>query len=781
MRFRLNMLLVAVLLILPSLSGQAASPSARPAGCGEPFTPIFDIQGAGAVSPLNGTTVTTEGVVVGDFQGAQGLNGYFLQAATGDNDPLTADGVFVYQPGGLDVGNGDLVRVTGTAGEYNGLTEIKDVSSLVFCAAGLPVAPISIALPEANNGDLERYEGMLVTLPQTLTVSQNYFQGRYGQVTLSAAGRLYHPKDGNELGDTVEYNARRILILDDGSTRQNPAVIPYLGPDDTLRAGDTITALTGILDEGLIDSAGSRDYRLQPTGAVAIVRVNQRPPAPDPVGGAVRVASLNVLNYFTTLDTGAAICGPNRNLDCRGANSAEELARQRAKLLAALAGLDADIVGLIEIENTDDRATADLVAGLNARAGAPVYAYVIPPAPGTDAIRVALIYRSAVVTPVGAPQNFQTSTAAYTPLFDRPPLTQTFQEQRTGERFTVVVNHLKSKGSCPSSGPDIDVGQGCWNAKRTAQAAALLDLVADLATTDPDVLVIGDLNAYGAEAPLLTLTVGGLVNQVARVTAASRYTYVFDGQAGYLDHALTTASLAAQVTGVTLWHINADEPSVIDYNLEYKPQDLYVATAYRASDHDPVLVGLMLGEHLERRVYLPLALVTLPASPTPTPTPSSSPSPTVSATASASPTWTATRLPATPTPTSTPTPTEIATSTPTSTPGTGVNALRISALSYSGADEYITIRNDGPTSQVLTGWRIVSVVGTQIFYFPSGFTLTVGATVRVHSGPGAPISNPPTDLRWTTAYIWNNDGDKAELRNAAGTLVDSRCYGSGCP
>ncbi len=260
MRLCLIVLLLGALLILPSLSGQAASPSARPAGCGEPFTPIFDIQGAGAVSPLNGTTVTTEGAVVGDFQGAQGLNGYFLQAATGDNDPLTADGVFVYQPGGLDVGNGDLVRVTSTAGEYNGLTEIKAVSSLILCAAGLPVAPISTALPEANNGDLERYEGMLVTLLQTLTVSQNYFQGRYGQVTLSAAGRLYDPTDGNELGDTVEYNARRILILDDGSTRQNPAVIPDLGPDDTLRAGDTITALTGVLDEGLIDSVGSRDY-----------------------------------------------------------------------------------------------------------------------------------------------------------------------------------------------------------------------------------------------------------------------------------------------------------------------------------------------------------------------------------------------------------------------------------------------------------------------------------------------------------------------------------------
>jgi hypothetical protein len=171
------------------------------------------------------------------------------------------------------------------------------------------------------------------------------------------------------------------------------------------------------------------------------------------------------------------------------------------------------------------------------------------------------------------------------------------------------------------------------------------------------------------------------------------------------------------------------------------------------------------GQHL---AFLPLVIADRAWAVTPITTPSATSTPT--------------GLPArTPTPTSTPTPTEIATSTPTSTPGTGVNALRISALSYSGADEYITIRNAGPTSQVLTGWRIVSVVGTQTFYFPSGFTLTVGATVRVHSGPGAPVSNPPTDLRWTTAYIWNNDGDKAELRDAGGNFVDSRCYGSGCP
>jgi len=171
-----------------------------------------------------------------------------------------------------------------------------------------------------------------------------------------------------------------------------------------------------------------------------------------------------------------------------------------------------------------------------------------------------------------------------------------------GKRFSVIVNHLKSKSSCPVAGsPDADRGdgQGCWNATRVAQAQRLVNVLiprAQAAAKDPDVLVIGDLNAYGAEDPVNTLTAAGLVNQLERFVRPSAlpYSYVFDGEAGYLDHALTTASLSAQVVGATEWHINTDEPSVIDYNTEFKPQDLYSATAYRSSDHDPVVIQLNL-------------------------------------------------------------------------------------------------------------------------------------------------------------------------------------------
>jgi len=349
---------------------------------------------------------------------------------------------------------------------------------------------------------------------------------------------------------------------------------------------------------------------------VSFTRANARTAAPDPVGGNIRVASANVLNYFTTIDpnTGALgyICGPAHDQECRGADSAAELTRQRTKILAELQAINADVFGLMEIENTDDTAVADLASGLNDALGAGTYTYVVESAPGNDAIKVAMLYKPGVVTPVGPAINYQTSDPTYgAELFDRPPLAQAFSVVATGEKLTVVVNHFKSKGSCPASGVDLDYGQGCWNAKRVAQAAGLLDFIAALqaSTGDPDVLVIGDLNAYGIEDPINTLVAGGLVNEVAQIPAAQRYSYVFDGQSGYLDQGLATPSLDAQVNGVTIWHINADEPSVIDYNLNFKPPspDLYTPTPYRASDHDPVIVGLNLCQAVAASAELGIA------------------------------------------------------------------------------------------------------------------------------------------------------------------------------
>lgn len=559
------------------------------------ITPIPAIQGSGSASPLNGQSVTTEGVVTAVFPG---LSGYYLQDEAGDGDVATSDGIFVYAPGNT-AQIGQRLRLSAGVTEFNTVTELVSPTAVQVLGSGVSVQPTDVVLPEAFEGELERYEGMLVRIVSPLTVSQNYFQGRYGQVTLSADGRLEIPTNRHAAGTAEalalrDDNARRRIVLDDGSTAQNPNPIPFIGADDTLRAGDTVQTLTGVIDHGLITAAsdGPRDYKIHPTVAPVFERTHPRTAAPAPVGGNVKVASFNVLNYFTTVDQAGASCFPSgTRSDCRGADSALEFSRQQAKIVAALRAIDADVVGLIEIENNGQTAVNNLVSALNAAYGANVYAAVGMPVGGSggDAIRQAMIYKPARVSTVGAAIS---DTAA---IHNRPPLAQTFAATN-GERFSVVVNHFKSKSCGDAAGVEADQGdgQGCWNPLRVQQAAALNAFVQQLTTGSgaTDVLVIGDLNAYSKEDPVNALTAAGMVNLAAGIDLA--YSYTFDGESGALDHALATPALAAKTSGIAHWHINTDEPFVIDYNTEFKPQDLYAPHAYRSSDHDPVVIGLSL-------------------------------------------------------------------------------------------------------------------------------------------------------------------------------------------
>ncbi|GAA5163608.1 ExeM/NucH family extracellular endonuclease [Viridibacterium curvum] len=564
------------------------------------YTPIYDIQGPGDSSPLAGNSVTTQGVVTAVFPL---LNGYYIQDETGDGNVSTSDGIFVYSPGGITVSVGQRIRVTGTVTEFNTVTELTNPSNVTVLASGISIVPTPVVLPEAFNGELERYEGMLVRIDAPMTVAQNYFQGRYGQITLAAGGRLIKPSNIHRPGSAAalalaDENARRVLILDDGSSSQNPNPIPYIGLDNTLRAGDSVSNLIGVIDHGLINSDTSatapRDYKLHPTVVPVFSRDNARTAAPAAVGGNVKVASFNVLNYFSTLDVAGSGCYPSgTRSDCRGADSTTEFSRQQTKIVAAMTAINADVFGLMEIENNGNTAVQNLVNALNSVAGAGTWAVVPLPAAGTgtDAIRVAMIYKPSRLSLVGA------SMSDTDAINNRPPFAQTFAAAN-GEKFSVIVNHMKSKGCGSDGGVDADNGdgQGCYNGRRLLQAQRLVNYFIPFVKAqsgDDDVLVIGDLNAYGMEDPIDLLTNSGLVNEAARFIATP-YSYIFDGESGYLDHALSTPSLSAQVAGVTEWHINADEPSVIDYNTEFKPQDLYAPNAYRSSDHDPVVIGLQL-------------------------------------------------------------------------------------------------------------------------------------------------------------------------------------------
>ncbi len=567
-----------------------------------PLTAIVAVQGPGEQSPLLGQAVTVRGVVTGDFQDDAQLRGFYLQQPVPDHDPATSEALFVFAPGALDVAAGDYVQVSGVVAEFpdtgaaaSRATQIANPTALTVCGPGPRIAPRWVTLPLASATDLERYEHMLVRVPQLLTVTETGELGRFGEMRLSVGGRLYHPNNGTG-SRTPEQMSLSTLVLDDGSTRQNPSPTPYFsaaGPEGVRRMGDRVLGLTGVLTQAF------GVYRVHPTTPPVFYPRNPRTAAPAAVGGTLKAASLNVLNYFTTLKS-------------RGADTAAELVRQRDKIVAALQAMDADVVGLIEVQNDSGAALADLVGALNAKLGGPVYAALPSGITGTDEIRVAMIYKPASVRTLGLP------TQGTDPRFTeggggRPPLAQRFVSRANEGGFWFVVNHFKSKGSCPGSG-DVDLGQGCWNQQRTRQAAALNDFAAGLVagSGEADVLMVGDFNAYPNEDPITAIKAGGFEELAARLPARDRYSFVFDGQAGLLDHEFASASLGTQVSGVAIWHINADEPEVIDYNTENKTDDRYAPTPYRASDHDPVLVGLNL--NADPFLCEPAVSATLPAS-----------------------------------------------------------------------------------------------------------------------------------------------------------------------
>ncbi len=597
-------------------------------GCDAPFTPAYAVQGGGSATSLSGI-VTTQGVVIGDFEGpSPALRGFYLQDLQGDNDEATSDAVFVFNGNNDNVQLGQIVRVTGTVGEFQNQTQVS-ANTIAICGTG-SVQPVDVLLPMASADDFERYEGMLVRLPQTLTVTEHFQLGRFGQVVLSSGERLRQPTNialpGADALAVQAANDLNRIILDDATNDQNPDPIVFgrnnqpLSAGNTLRGGDRTSGIVGVMTYTWAGNAASGNaWRIRPRNALGaavpdFVAFNPRPTAAPEVGGSIRVAGMNVLNYFNSFSacTGGVAGVPT---DCRGADNDAEFTRQQIKTIAALVQMQADVVGLVEIENDGygaGSAMRNLVDALNGATAPGNYALLDVDARtgqtnamGTDAIKVGFIYRPSTVTPVGttgalnsvAFQNGGDGTPR-----NRPALAQAFQQvggAGAAERFIAVVNHFKSKGSACDA-PDAGDGQGNCNGVRVNAANLLRAWLAGdpTGTAEPDILVVGDLNAYAQEDPIRAFTTNGWQNLLDSRIGADAYSYVFNGQWGYLDHALATATLAAQVTGVAQWHVNADEPNVLDYNTDFKSvaqiSDLFAADAYRNSDHDPVIVGLNL-------------------------------------------------------------------------------------------------------------------------------------------------------------------------------------------
>jgi predicted extracellular nuclease len=582
-------------------------------------TKISTIQGTG--NQATAGTFQVEAVVTGVY-GTLEPAGFYIQEEDDDADgnDNTSEGIFVVM-NDPTVRVGDLVRVLGTVQENGGSPSFNQAvitSPAVSVLSSNNPAPSFTLLDIQDNtaASAEKYEGMRVQFASELLVSDVRSLAQYGEVSLSMGGSIYtatqivDPNDDPASGTSsdggsnvaavnayIAANAAKVIVLDDGSGVSNPTTIPYLDPVlNTVTVNSTISSLKGIMGYGFAK------YRIQPlTGNDVPVFTVTRPAAPTFTKAGLKIAAFNVLNYFN--GDGSGSDSGFRTSEQRGATSAAAFAIQRSKIIKALAQMNADVVGLLEIENDGTgplSAVQDLVNGLNSEMTLNAqngYAIVEDGNPkqtnNGDAIKCAIIYKqSSVSTPAG-------HSALLTGIAEqRPFLAQTFEtvvstepgaRALAPERFVFIVNHFKSKGSGSSaSGLDLDQndGQSFWNATRKTQASALLAFIDDLKTSEGTdrIVTVGDYNAYYEEDPMDVLREGGLVVP----STATDYSYHFDGALGALDHALFSSEMAPYVE-VKKWHINSTEPAFLQYtNTTYTDAN----SPFRSSDHDPLLINV---------------------------------------------------------------------------------------------------------------------------------------------------------------------------------------------
>lgn len=626
---------------VPTPKGLGATGPTDPTDPTDPPTPqvvtIAAIQGVTDVSPLAGQTVTTKGVVTAHYP-TGGFNGYVIQTAgTGGALDLathaSSDAVFVYAPGATgEVGLGDTVRVTGVVSEWNGLTQLTvTAGNAARIAAQAAPIPATFSWPAAN-AQRETLESMLVAPAGAFTVSNTYATNQYGEVGLAAGTTpLRQPTDAARPGSPeaaaiAADNAARAITLDDGTsinylTPANSGLTPaYVSLAEPVIVGAAVS-----FTAPLIADWRNGSWKLNPTtplsgdgsGADGVSFANPRTAAPEAVGGDVRIASFNVLNYFTTLGTESASCvaytdrfgdGVTVREGCnqRGAWDSADLKRQQDKIVAAINALDADVVGLMEIENsaalgeTADEATATLVDALNAAAGADTWAYVpsssdLPPASEQDVITNAIIYRGAAVRTVGDARALGTLSADGEAFGNaREPIAQAFEPVDGGAPLLFVVNHFKSKGSAGPWPGDADTGDGqsASNESRVRQATALRDWVDEVRGDVAAVALVGDFNSYTHEDPLQVLYDAGYADAAEAFDAGSA-SYSFSGLSGSLDHVLLNGAAQSRATGADVWNINSGESVALEYSrFRTHGTEFYADDVYRSSDHDPVVVGL---------------------------------------------------------------------------------------------------------------------------------------------------------------------------------------------
>lgn len=657
---------------IPSNVGGATGESGNvetPAVPTDPVTPpsttqisISEIQGTGSASSFVNQEVSTTGVVTAAYP-TGGFNGVYIQTPGAPREvPEASQGLFIYSSKmAQSVQIGDYVEVTGTVAEYapnkslpnQTITQLKDVEWKVVSDAAKSVQPLQLQQVPAGDAAREKLEGMLVQIAGDYTVTNNYDTNRYGQVGLAAGlsplaqpSDLYNPSANLEGVKQVEAaNAAKLITLDDGVSRDltKETAIPasYLDVQNPIRVGAQVKFKQPMIIEHRYQ------WNLQPTEPVVAaaengdpaynhsfdqieLQNNARPAAPGKLGGAISLASFNVLNYFTDLGEAEAGCDGYRDQDgnlvtanncsVRGAYTKAAFERQQTKIVAAINELDASVLGLEEIENSAqygrgrDASLNTLVQALNQAAGSEKWAAVPSPdasqiPANEDVIRLAFIYQPALVETVGDSQILDDE------IFNgvaRQPLAQKFRVKNGSEKdeFVVVVNHFKSKGSLSNKiSDDTDVYQGNNNKLRVAQAQALTQWIGEKFTDDA-VFIIGDLNSYSKEDPVIAIENAGFTNLAEKFAVTAR-SYQYDGLVGSLDHALANAKAVQLTTGAQVWNVNAMEPIAFEYsryNYNVAFERLFDSSAFRSSDHDPIKVGLFAVQEAEGESGLSLNL-----------------------------------------------------------------------------------------------------------------------------------------------------------------------------
>lgn len=573
---------------------------------------LFGEPAAAAVCPVSGLVplhsltspatapkmrrVRVAGIVTGRFPQ---LKGYFIEAprAAWDHNPATSEAVFVYAAGsGSAPMPGRALALRALARDFHGSLELVHPRVIRRCGTAELPAAIALNLPLKRRGGWLGLQGMRVYFAQPLTVSDLYDFGRYAEVGLTAAGRVFAAAASTRPGPgALRLQAavrRRSVWLNDGSYAGKPWPVVLAGhrfdARESLRLGQTVDHLHGIVHRGF-----GRNL-IEPLSFTLDRRSNRRRTVKQlHLPSGLRVISFNVENFFNHAFAGAPF--PTE----RGAKTHREFVCQRAKLVRALTGLDPALAGLEEIENNGygpGSALADLVAGLNAGAGAN-YRYVRPPTQrlGTDLISVALVYDPRQLVRVGRVAELTSDASpALEAGLKRPVLAASFRETSTGRMLTVAVVHLRSKRSRCGPGLDGPPGAGYCARARLAAVTALNRWLA----TDPTgmgggvTLVLGDFNAYPYEAAVRAMRAAGWVNALAAVGVPprARYTTSYAQGSGELDYIFADFGSIPRLKAARVWHIDADEAAVIGYRGH--PSCDGTGAAYRASDHDPVVVVL---------------------------------------------------------------------------------------------------------------------------------------------------------------------------------------------